>query len=264
MRFSVITPNYNGEAHIEKTIQSVISQRQKGVDLEYIVVDGNSIDRSLDIIERYSGDIDRLIVEHDTGPANAINKGFAVATGEVISWLNADDLYYPGTLLRVKKGMSENPSAILCFGRCLIVDEYDNEIRKWITRFKELFFPISGRFTHQCINYISQPALFFRRSAHVKTMSLDEDMVAAWDYDFTLRLWHQGDAVRITGKPLAAFRWYESSISGSNYDIQFREELDSVIKDVGSLAPQSIIHRGVRWGIVGIYSLMAKHRAHRC
>jgi len=263
MRFSVITPNYNGEAYLEKTISSVIFQRQQGIDLEYIVVDGNSTDNSLDIIDRYSSEIDKLIVEDDTGPANAINKGFDAATGEIVSWLNADDLYYPGVLHRVNSVMSRYPAAAFCFGVCLIIDRNDNEIRKWITRFKEIFFPLSGRFTHQCINYISQPALFFRRSGQEKAGKLDENMVAAWDYDFVLRLWRQGGAVRIKGAPLAAFRWHESSISGSSYDIQFREELESVVKDAGPLAPQSIIHQGVRWGIVGIYSLMAQHRTHR-
>jgi len=260
MRFSVITPNYNGEAYLEQTIRSVLSQRHADIDLEYIVVDGNSTDRSLDIIDRYSADIDKLIVENDTGPANAINKGFAVATGDVVSWLNADDVYFKGTLRRVNKALSLCPDCALCFGACPIIDQHGREIRKWITRFKELFFPFSGRFTYQCLNYISQPALFFSRFAVEKAGKLNENMIAAWDYDFILRLWREGGAVRVKQKPLAAFRWHEASISGTNFDIQFQEELASVIRDAGLYSPQSIIHRGVRWGIVGIYTLMAHLR----
>jgi len=102
MKFSVITPNFNGERFLETTIRSVLEQRKDGVFLEYIVVDGNSTDGSLDILKRYEDEIDLLIREDDTGPANALNKGLRNATGEVISWLNSDDIYYPDTLKRLK------------------------------------------------------------------------------------------------------------------------------------------------------------------
>ena len=93
MRFSVITPSYNGGRFLEETIKSVLQQRDDGMDLEYIVVDGNSTDNSHEILQKYSSEISILLIENDTGPANAINKGFALATGDVIAWLNADDIY---------------------------------------------------------------------------------------------------------------------------------------------------------------------------
>lgn len=255
--FSVITPNYNGEAYLESTIRSVLAQRQNGIELEYIVVDGMSTDSSLSIIEKYSNEIDRVIVEKDTGPANAINKGFRAATGDVVSWLNADDVYYPGALHRIQSVMTQYHDISLCFGACPIIDLEGNEIRRWITKFKELFFPISGRFTIQCINYISQPATFFRREAVKRAGFLKEDMVAAWDYDFILRLWQQGRVLHVKGPPISAFRWHEASIGGSNFHIQFKEELECVIEYAGAVAPQTLIHHGVRWGIIGAYSLMA-------
>jgi glycosyltransferase involved in cell wall biosynthesis len=260
MRFTVITPNYNGAAFLEQAIRSVVSQREQGLDLEYIVVDGKSTDGSLDIIQRFEKHIGRVIVEEDTGPANAINKGFAASTGEVVSWLNADDLYMPGALGRIQVAMKRNPDASFCFGRCPIIDEDGREIRKPITRFKEAFFPVSSPFTLQCVNYVSQPAVFFRRSALEHAGFLREDWIAAWDYDLWLRLLKQGRAVRIEGSPLAAFRWHEASIGGNRFSVQFKEELDAVISDAGPLAPQTLIHHGVRWGIVGIYSMMAWRR----
>jgi len=260
MRFSVITANYNGGAFLEKTILSILEQKHPSLELEYIVVDGKSTDNSPDIINRYAGEIDCCIVEADTGPANAINKGFAAATGDIVSWLNADDLYCKGTLLRIKKSMTQHPAAAFCFGRCSIIDREGNEIRKGITRFKELFFPLSSRFAFQCINFISQPALFFRRSAMQEAGFLNEKLVAAWDYDFFLRLWQQGQAIQVEGLPLAAFRWHEESIGGRNFHVQFKEELNSAVNDAGRLSLQALIHHFVRWGIVGIYAIMQKKR----
>lgn len=238
----------------------MVQQRRQGVEVEYIVVDGGSTDGSHAIIDKYRSDIDILIIEKDSGPANAINKGMALAAGDSVSWLNADDIYFPNILARVEEVFTRNPKASLCFGKCPIIDENDSEIRPFITRFKELFFPLSSQFTFQCINYISQPALFFRREAMLKAGKLREDMVAAWDYDFMLRLWHSGHGAVVPGGPLAAFRWHEQSISGQNYRAQFKEELEAVITELGRWKLQVLIHRFVRLSIVGAYNGMANVR----
>ncbi len=259
MRFSIITPNYNGARYLEQTIRSVIEQGED-VDLEYIVIDGNSTDGSLEIINRYAADITHCIIESDNGPADAINKGLQLATGDVIAWLNSDDLYFPGALARVRDALDGHLSAAMCFGDCSIIDEQGREIRSLISGFKRMFFPVSNRFTYQCINYLSQPSLFFQRAAVQRAGLLREDMVAAWDYDFILRLWRLGHAVRVGGEPLAAFRWHETSISGRNYAIQFQEEYLAAKEDAGAFSPQTWIHFLVRWGIVGAYALMSRQR----
>ena len=261
MKISVVTPNYNGERFLEETIRSVISQRGDGVDLEYIVVDAKSKDRSPEIIRAYSKDISRVISEKDTGPANAINKGLRVATGDILCWLNADDLFMPGALKRVAEVMGAHSNRALCFGHCPIVNESGTEIRAGITRFKEFFYPLSSRFTIQCINYISQPAMFFRRTAFEKAGPLREDWTAAWDYDLILRLWRQGGAVRIEEPAVSAFRWHQASISGQHFRRQFKEEWDAVVADAGWCSLQTLVHLGVRWGIVGSYTLMAARRS---
>jgi glycosyltransferase involved in cell wall biosynthesis len=261
MRFSVITPNFNGARYLEQTIQSILAQKNGiNVELEFIVVDGGSTDGSLEIIDRYRNEISHCLVEADTGPANAINKGLRLASGEVIAWLNADDLYFPQTLSRVAAAFAEAPGAAMCFGGCAITDEQGREIRSAISRFKELFFPFSSRFVFQCINYLSQPALFFHKSAVEQAGLLREDMVAAWDYEYILRLWHSGNTVRVTGSPLASFRWHEQSISGQNFQVQFAEEYLAARADAGPISLQTSLHFFVRWGIVGIYSLMAGQR----
>ena len=260
MKVSIITPNFNGERFIEKTITSVLAQREPGVEIEYIVVDGASHDRSLEIIRPYRDQIDLVISEPDHGPASAINKGLRRASGELIGWLNADDVYHPGTLRRAAAVMTQHPDAALCFGRCRVINEEGLEIRRGITRFKEAFFPFSCHFVIQSINYISQPATFFRRTALEKAGLLREDLKAAFDYDLTLRLWRQGGACRIPGPPVSDFRWHPGSISGSAFRRQFKEEFDIAAADAGRCSLQALAHWFVRWGIVGSYTLMQKKR----
>ena len=260
MLFSIITPSYNSGHFLEETLQSILAQRNDGVEVELIVVDGGSTDNSHAILDRYAGELQHLIVEKDKGPANAINKGLALASGDIVAWLNADDLYYPGALRRVQSTFAARSDLVLCFGRCPIIDKQGVEIRRFITRFKESFFPISSRFTLQCINYISQPAMFFRREALQQAGLLREDMVAAWDYEFILRLHRLGRGGVIPGGPVSAFRWHESSISGQQFTIQFQEELDAAVADAGRFSLQAVIHHGVRWGIIAAYRLMASRR----
>jgi glycosyltransferase involved in cell wall biosynthesis len=256
MKFTIITVNKNGGRFLEEAVRSVISQKGSDIDLEYIVIDGGSTDNSLDIIRRYEQEISKIISEPDKGPVSAINKGLKLASGEIIAWLNADDRYHPGVLKRVAKVMAEHPKKALCFGACRIIDESGHEIRRGITSFKKIFFPISSHFTIQCINYISQPAMFFRHSALETAGFLKEDMTAAWDYDLTLRLWRHGGAVHVSGAPLADFRWHPGSISARKFDVQFKEEFDTAVRDAGRLTPQTLIHWMVRWGIVGAYTYM--------
>ncbi len=260
MKISVITPNFNGARFLESSLRSVQEQAGPGVEVEHIVVDGGSTDGSGAILERFRSGLANLICEPDDGPASAINKGLRLATGEVVAWLNADDLYQPGALRRVAETMQAHPGKALCFGHCPILNEEGVEIRRGITRFKEMFFPVSSRFVIQSINYISQPAMFFRRSAYLAAGPLREDWSCAWDYDFILRLWRQGGAVHVPGPALAAFRWHPGSLSGRGFVRQFEEELQAAMTDAGRYSLQALLHRGVRWGIVTIYGQMARKR----
>jgi glycosyltransferase involved in cell wall biosynthesis len=260
MKISVITPNFNGARFLEASLRSVQKQVCSGVEVEHIVIDGGSTDGSVAIVERFRGGLARVICEPDNGPASAINKGLRLATGDVVAWLNADDCYRPGALRRVADVMQAHPRKALCFGHCPIVYEEGMEIRRGITRFKEMFFPFSSRFLIQSINYVSQPAMFFRRSAYLAAGPLREDMMYAWDYDFILRLWRQGGAVHVSGPALAEFRWHPGSLSGRGFVRQFEEELQAAKADAGPCSIQAVLHRGVCWGIVTIYGHMAKRR----
>lgn len=264
MKISVITPNRNGGRFLDACIRSVLAQREPGLDVEYLVLDGCSDDESHDILDRHRASIDRVVIERDSGPAAALNKGFRLATGDIVSWINSDDVLRAGALRRVAGTFARSPDASLVFGRCPIVDERGHEIRRGITRFKESFYPVSSRFTFQCINYLSQPATFYRADAVRRAGPLREDLKAAFDYEFFLRLFRQGRAVRVPGRePLAEFRWHETSISGTHFARQFREEFEAARADAGTWSLQTLLHLGVRWGIVGSYTAMAWARKGR-
>lgn len=258
MKFSVITPNFNGAPHLAECLESIRSQACDGIEVEQIVMDGGSTDGSLAVIDAFRDSLACAVSERDKGPADAINKGFARATGDIVAWLNADDLYRPGALLRVARCFAADPGLALCFGRCDIVDGNGEPIRQSISRFKHAWYPFACRFTIQILNYVSQPAMFFRRNALERAGMLRTDLKAAWDYEFLLRLWRQGRVKALGGAPLSAFRWTPGSISGANYHRQFDEELAAAEADAGRFSPQALLHRCVRWGIVTIYDRMAR------
>ena len=261
MKITVITPNYNGGRWLARGMDSVLAQElAPGDELEYLFLDGGSTDDSLKIAEARRARLAALVSEKDDGPADALNKGFARATGELVGWLNADDVYRPGALAKAIAAAKAHPRAAFFFGKCRIVDEAGVEIRGFPTFVKNACFPFSSRFLIQCINYVSQPASWFRRSALAAAGGLRTDFKAAWDYDLTLRLWRQGGGVRIAGEPLADFQWHPGSISGTHYERQFAEEWRAAAADAGRFSPQAAIHWLVRHGIVACYRLMNRSR----
>ena len=258
MRFTIVTACRNAAATLEATLASIDAQRGADVELEHIVLDGGSTDATPEILRRNAAPWRTVLTGRDAGPADAINRGLARAGGDILAWLNADDLYAPGALARVAEAFRRRPGAAAVFGRCPVVDAEGREIRRPITRFKEVWHPISCRFLIQALNYVCQPALFFRREAWRAAGPLRLDFKAAWDYDFLLRLWRQGPVRRIGGAPLAYFRWTPGSISGANFRRQFDEELAIATADAGAWSPQILFHRAMRFGIVTIYAAMAR------
>lgn len=259
---TVVTPAFRAARWIEGALRSVAAQREGGrVRVEHLVLDGGPDDGTAAVVARFAHPDTVYERAPDAGPADAINRGFARARGSFLVWLNADDLLALGALARGAAALVRHPRAALCFGRCPIVDEDGREIRRFVTRFKEAWFPLSSRAAIRTLNYISQPSVLIRRSAWEAAGPLRTDLKAAWDYDLWLRLWRRGGAVRVPGRaPLASFRWTPDSISGANYERQFAEELAVARADAGRFAPAALLHALVAWGIVFCYRRMAPSR----
>ena len=128
IRVSIITPSYNQAEFIEATIQSVLSQTYKNI--QYIIVDGGSTDSTMDIVNRYKDKIDIVIHEKDNGQSDAITKGFKLADGELVGWLNSDDILYPDCVEQIVRLAEQFPDGAIYYGSLLnVIDRLGNIIR---------------------------------------------------------------------------------------------------------------------------------------
>lgn len=213
MKFTIVTPSLNQGRYLERTVESVLSQRGD-FDLEYLVQDGGSTDETASILRRYEGRL-QWVSEPDGGQSDAINKGFRRATGDVVAWLNSDDTYEAGALSAVA-GALQATGAGWCFGQCRVIDEHDHEIRRWITRYKN---HLGRRYSYESLltkDYIPQPATFFQRDLLNQVGLLDESKHLAMDYDLWLRFAKVAKPVFVP-EYLASFRWHSESKSGVRY-----------------------------------------------
>jgi glycosyltransferase involved in cell wall biosynthesis len=220
VRISLITPSFNQAQFIRRTIDSVLEQ-QGNFELDYRVLDGGSTDGTLDILASYGNQL-QWVSEPDRGQVDAINKGLRSATGDVVGWLNSDDVLLPGALARVADGFKAHPEVEWVHGRCLIIDEHDTEVRRWVTAYKHFR---SRRHTLENLlteNYISQMTVFWRRSVQEAIGYLDPEIRYAFDYDLILRLAHRSEPLYIE-EPTACFRWYSTSKSGGGFVVQMAE-----------------------------------------
>jgi glycosyltransferase involved in cell wall biosynthesis len=175
---SIVTPSFNSADFIEETIASVLSQDYPRI--EYIVIDGGSSDGTLAILEKYRSRL-RYISEPDSGAPAAINKGFRLAEGSIISWLNADDTYLPGAVSSAVRHMEANPAAAAVYGNAFWTDENNCTIRPYPT---EPF--CRDRLAREC--FICQPACFMRSEAVSLLGGLDESLQLVFDYDLWIRM----------------------------------------------------------------------------
>jgi glycosyltransferase involved in cell wall biosynthesis len=221
-RISIVTPSYNQGPYIRRTIESVLSQGYP--DLEYLVVDGGSTDETLGILREYERHLS-WTSEPDRGQSDALNKGFLRATGEVLAFLNSDDQYEPDALLRVGEFFASHPEAAWLTGRCRIIDDREQEIRPAITLYKNFWLRLHSYRVLQVINYVSQPATFWRREVAEFAGPFDESLHYAMDYDFWLRAGRR-HRLWFLEHYLAAFRVYPASKSGSSADVPFEVTLN--------------------------------------
>jgi len=223
-KISVITPSYNQARFIEQTIQSVIDQNYP--DLEFLVIDGGSNDGTLEILKKYKSLL-TWVSEPDFGQSHAINKGFKKATGDVVTFLNSDDLYEPETLHSVGHYFAAHPEAMWLSGKCINIDENGKEIRQRIRLYKNFWLRLNNFSILKILNYISQPSTFWRRSALNKIGYLNDQLYYTMDYDYWLRL-GQHYPLHVLYKDLSRFRIHSSSKSGTTTFRQFDEELKVV------------------------------------
>lgn len=253
MRISVVTPSYNHARFIERTIQSVLSQ-EGNFELDLFISDGGSTDGTLDILGKYEGRL-RYVSERDGGPTDAFAKGLRATDGEIIGWLCSDDLFCPGALQKVKEAFERHPEALWVVGKCRIVDVNDRETRKLITAYKNWWLRRYSYKSLLVVNYISAPAVFFRRSA-VKDVGLpDDEFEGVVDYVQSLKLGLKTEPV-VLDEYLACFRGYFASRGGSDPRLHMLNEYKAALKynpGYWWVRPLHWIHT---WSVIVAYRMM--------
>ena len=254
--FTIVTASLNSERTIAATLASVREQEYGG-EVEHVVVDGGSTDATLEIV-RVAGL--RFVSEPDRGLTHALNKGIALARGEIVGSLNSDDAYLPGALTRVGKAFAAHPEVEWVTGRCPIVDEHGNEIRRGVTRYKEAFLRHHSYARHLVHNYISAPATFARRSALQAVGGYDERFRYSADYDMWLKLGRRGDPLVLEPPPLATFRMAGQSLSLTGFETQFAEHVANA-REHGAGHPVAVaLNRAASRAIVLAYRALARVR----
>lgn len=225
MKVSIITPSFNQDEFIERTIQSVISQRSDEYDLEYVVMDGNSSDKTVEILKHYS---DQLVwkSEPDNGQSHAVNKGIKMTAGEVIGWLNSDDVYCADAIKIVCQFFKEHPEVDVVYGDAYLIDRDDKILGFYATEPWKI-----ERLKVRC--FISQPAAFFRRRVVQRYGLLDESLQFCMDYGYWLRLGLKGAEFAYLPEVLASARIYQETKSSRCCVETSFESINMVKKELG-------------------------------
>ncbi len=253
-RVSIVMPTFQQAGYLRSAIDSVLHQ-QGDFDLELIVIDGGSHDETVSILESYGPRI-KFLSEKDEGQADAINKGLLMTTGQIIGWLNSDDLYQPGCLARVVHEFQTHPQALWLYGKVNIIDEQGSEIRQWITAYKNWRMKPFSYARLLSENWISQMGVFWRSDIGRQAGHLRKDLHYTMDYDYWLRLGKLSPGHFVDAN-LASFRWYPVSKSGDHFHRQMKEDLE-----VAKSHAQNQYHWPLwqhtfnRWKIVTIYQVL--------
>jgi len=224
-RLSIVTPSYNQGAFIEAAIRSVLLQGYPSLQL--IVLDGGSTDGSVDVIRKYAPWLTVWRSEPDSGPAHALNKGFALATGEILGFLNSDDFYLPASLPRIAREFRRYPTADVISGHGyhsgpsgdLGAAIFSDRWNAW-------------RFAYgACV--LVQQSTFFRRRVFQETAGFNQELRTSWDMELWADLARSGARFHTCDEFLAVFRLHVDSITGSlELSRQCRRDVHSILRRV--------------------------------
>jgi glycosyltransferase involved in cell wall biosynthesis len=197
-RITLVTPSFRQADFIERTLKSVLDQNYPA--LEYVVQDGGSADGTAEILRKYGAALHRWVSERDGGQTEAINRGFRGTTGEIMAWLNSDDLLLPGSLHYVADYFRRHPKVDAIYGHRVLIDEEDREIGRWV-------LPPHDEKVLTWADYVPQETLFWRRRLWDRAGGrVDEDFQFAMDWDLLLRFQEAGAQIVRVPRFLGAFR----------------------------------------------------------
>ncbi len=239
---SIVTPTYNMARYLPETLDSVAALRTPH---EHIVVDGSSSDGTVELLEAREDPQLSWISEPDSGQTNAVNKGLAMARGDLLAWVNADDAYIPAAVDRALERFDRDPGLGAIFGAVNYVDEHGEIFRTLVPpKFSWRRYLYFGQF-------VTTPTIIWRRELMERAPSLDESYVDAADYDFYLRLL-RGARVERIDEPVLNFRYHPTSKTTTDVWVQLNEAKAIRLKWAGNPVQRGIMraYEGARRAIL--------------
>jgi len=253
-KVSIVTPSYNQASFLEQTMLSVLAQDYPNI--EYIVIDGGSSDGSLEIIQKYADRLTYWQSQKDKGQTDAINQGFARATGEILAWLNSDDILYPGAVSAAVRQLQEHSEVGMVYGDCHWINAEGKVIGDFPAAQTDLNKLRRG-YVH-----IPQQASFFRADLWRKVGPLDDSFYFAMDYDLWTRL--AACAPLLYVRDLwAAFRLHEGAKSIAEDERCWPEMLRVHYRDGGKKISALTVKYSIRKMVQPLWMRLRKRRLSR-
>jgi glycosyltransferase involved in cell wall biosynthesis len=217
-KITVVTPSFNQARFLEETIRSVLSQRDQ--IHEYFVIDGGSTDASVEIIRRYAqrGGIDWWVSGKDSGQADAIHKGFSRATGDVLAWLNSDDVYLPGALAKVREALEAHRDWDVLTAYHVRMDAESRIISAHRIPGE------SPRLARWGMHHVNQQTCFFKRALYERVGPIDPSLHCVLDTELWSRMFDAGSTWGHIPRYLAGFRQHAAAKGSSWLEAYGREE----------------------------------------
>ncbi|MBI5934059.1 MAG: glycosyltransferase [Chloroflexi bacterium] len=252
-RISITTPSYNQAAFIERTARSVLDQGYP--NLEYVIQDGGSRDATVKVMKPFLSRLTHFESRKDDGQAHAINMGFAHTSGEIMAYLNSDDILLPGALNYVADYFTRHPDVDVIYGHRIIIDENDGEIGRWI-------LPPHDNDVILWADYVPQETLFWRRSIWEKSGGqMDESFQFALDWDLLIRFREAGAKIVRAPRFLGAFRVQAAQKTSAHMESSGMKEMNrlrrqvhgrdvswqEILKNISPYLNRSVIYHKLHW-----------------
>lgn len=220
LKISIVTPSFNQGMFLKKTIESVLAQDYN--NLEYIIHDSCSTDATSVVLKNINDERIKCYIEKDKGQADAINKGFSKSSGEIMAWLNSDDIYLPGTFNYIVNYLNEHPEVGVVYGNRILIDTDDLEIGRWV-------LPPHDKKVLYWADFIPQETLFWRREIWEKIGGkLDDQFNFALDWDLLLRFQEAGAKIVRVPRFIAAFRVHPNQKTSAQIQTLGNNEMEII------------------------------------
>jgi len=224
-RVSIVTPSFNQGQFVEESIRSVLEQDYP--DIEYIIVDGGSTDNSVEIIRKYQDRLSWWVSEKDKGHADALNKGFSHASGEILAWLNSDDIYCPNAVSQAVSELKTNPLVGMVYGDAELIDDTGLGAGQFGSKQTNYHQMLRGSV------HIPQATTFFRAELWRQVGPLDLSLFYSFDYDLWVRLAKVSQLLYVP-KRWAKFRIHDAGKTIINDDRCYPDMLRVLEREGGS------------------------------